>query len=364
MNKTKTKLTSTIVSVIMALLCLITSIGAASSKAYADDNPPTKVYYFSDSAPTLDKDMIEYDFNVSVDIDIYDCHDNEALSSKLESILDGHSDIEVFIFEFKVFLPSGEVLESNFAKYKDKNKKILFISGFSLGCYSSTGFKDLLDVDPMMILSNNFEKYIGYSVKYMIECGLGEKSCIIIDKKFIYTDVEGVDIQYICAQCDFLRSILEQIHNPLSTDLELVNYEDIRIELEDLNIYLLVQTGESEFYDIISRENYNWSTNGVCTGIDEYFAANDINSFKLPDDTIIYKRFAMGLWPLEGFMQQLYSYRYNKKMLWSFWHFNGTGNGTGNGSGEFVDLIEKYDSDYNNDVYKAFCDKFGAVLAG
>lgn len=363
MNKTKTKLTTIMVSVIMALVCLITSIGAASSKAYADDNPPTKVYYFSDSAPTFDKDRIEYDFNVSVIVEIYDCQDDAQLSNKFDAILTQHSDAEVFIFEFKVFLPSGDVLESNFASYKDGNKKIFFISGFALGCYSSTGFIEYI-YDSMLILSNNFEKYIGYSVKYMIECGFGEKSCIIIDKKFIDTDVEGIDIQYICAQCDFLRSLLEQIHSPLSTDLELVNYDDIRIELEDLNIYLLVQTGEAEFYDIISRENYNWSTNGVCTGIDEYFVANDINSFKLPDDTIIYKRFAMGWWPLEGCMQQLYSYRYTKKMLWNFWHLNDSDNGFGNGSGEFVDLIEKYDPDYNNDVYIDFCNKLGAVLAG
>ena len=312
MKNTKTKFTTVMIMLVMVLLSAIIGLGGLSVKAFADGDGPgvavptdpdpdnggdggdefTSIYYLSDSEPILSEQTLMEEFETAdVEQVRYDFEYSEEFTALYYSGEFSNIKAEIVIIQFTRIMPNPDILEQFFSDLQSRGCKVVFVSGYSLGSFSSLGFMNYVD-EFMKCCSGSFERYITYSVIDMYYNGLGENSCILVDGRFITIEeehfVDGrLDLQKLCDSSWFLRTLLEQLYIYLDLTCDSIDYEEIAEKLSEMGISILVNTESNTYYDLFFP--YNKYEN-----IEYFYNLMEV----LPNGNYL-NYFAMGWWRLQ-----------------------------------------------------------------
>lgn len=287
MKKIKTNVLSLALALIMLVAGIIPfgTVSVFNASAYDEKE---KLYYFSDSDPLLDEEVMEYNFpGYEVDYDLFNNFDEGTFNNLIAvRYLEGALDYcgEVAIIQITTFKLAPEQLQR--LLFQLNTDKIILISNYDDIELLHTDF--YTDLYRHLTVKSPFYKYVERSVRNMYDRGFElDELTILIDNRFIdFSVLNDKDMWYddnlwleedgwvdckdwfftqnryltrLCYYSEYLRALLQQLcirflHN--GTDI--YDYTSIVRQLKDANVRLMVDWGVLGFISLLDAIEFEF----------------------------------------------------------------------------------------------------------
>lgn len=263
MKRTRTKFAALAVTVLMALLCIMTAFGGLFQSAYADEevNYTTKencsIYYFCDYYPSLSAKKLSAEYvGLPVCYEYMYVYEQGFYTLIDENYFSGFNSDQIVIIDLKTFKPDETKLVNLFNSFRNEINKLMFVSAYPASEYTDTTFGGNVD----SFIYDNCKKldcFIGHAVQNLFDKNnTFGNTAILLDGKLVNPVTLSSDMDTKCQSSPFLRILLEKLAARLMSNQDFDSYNSVVDTLARNNVKLIMHYEGDCYRDLMTGSLY------------------------------------------------------------------------------------------------------------